>query len=118
MPQLAPVSTVDARTVLAAFKSRDMAGHMQALQRVADANGGNRASGTSGYEESARYVEEQLRAAGYAPVRQAFTFKEDGRRGKTDLERAAVKAGHFGVLRAGLHVQRQHDRRLFAGHTT
>jgi len=67
---LAPASTVDARAVLAAFKSRDMVGHLQALQRVADANGGNRASGTPGYEESARYVEEQLRAAGYAPVRQ------------------------------------------------
>ncbi|WP_043467015.1 M28 family peptidase, partial [Arthrobacter sp. 131MFCol6.1] len=83
VPQLTPASTVDARAVLAAFKSRDMVGHLQALQRVADANGGNRASGTSGYEESARYVEEQLRAAGYAPVRQSFTFKEDGRRGKT-----------------------------------
>jgi aminopeptidase S len=47
-PQLTPASTVDARTVLAAFKSRDMVGHLQALQRVADANGGNRASGTPG----------------------------------------------------------------------
>ena len=85
VPQLAPASTVDARTVLAAFKSRDMVGHMQALQRVADANGGNRASGTSGYEESARYVEEQLRAAGYAPVRQTFSFRGDGR-GKPRVE--------------------------------
>ena len=84
-PRLAPASTVDARTVLAAFESRDMVGHMQALQRVADANGGNRASGTSGYEESARYVEEQLRAAGYAPVRQTFSFRGDGR-GKPRVE--------------------------------
>ncbi|MFF2242880.1 M20/M25/M40 family metallo-hydrolase [Arthrobacter sp. NPDC058130] len=79
VPRLDPVGAVDARTVLAAFKSRNMVGHMEALQRVADANGGNRASGTSGYEESARYVEEQLRAAGYNPVRQSFSFRGEGR---------------------------------------
>ena len=107
VPQVEPVSAVDARTVLAAFKSRDMVGHMQALQRVADANGGNRASGTSGYEESARYVEEQLRAAGYSPVRQTFTFKEDGRRGKTVesfniLADTGGDAGHTVVVGAHL----------------
>ena len=105
--RLEPVSTVDARTVLAEFKSRDMVGHMQALQRVADANGGNRASGTSGYEESARYVEEQLRAAGYSPVRQTFTFKEDGRRRKTVesfniLADTGGNAGHTVVVGAHL----------------
>ena len=43
--RLAPASPVDARAVLEDFKSRDMVGHLQALQRVADANGGNRAVG-------------------------------------------------------------------------
>ena len=84
--RLDPASPVDARTVLAAFRSRDMAAHMEALQRVADANDGNRASGTSGYEESARYVEEQLRAAGYSPVRQTFSFKGEGRRRQQRVE--------------------------------
>ena len=82
VPPVEPVSTVDASTVLAAFKSRDMVGHMEELQRIADANDGNRASGTSGYEESAKYVEEQLRAAGYAPVRQSFSFRGEGRNRK------------------------------------
>jgi aminopeptidase S len=76
---------VDARKVLAAFKSRGMTDHLKALQSIADANGGTRASGTSGYEESAKYVEEQLRAAGYSPVRQTFSFKAD-RRGKPRVE--------------------------------
>ncbi|GIU56108.1 M20/M25/M40 family metallo-hydrolase [Arthrobacter sp. NicSoilC12] len=112
VPQLTPASTVDARTVLAAFKSRDMVGHLQALQRVADANGGNRASGTPGYEESARYVEEQLRAAGYEPVRQSFTFKEDGRRGKTVetfniLAETGGSAGHTVVV--GAHLDSVED---------
>ena len=70
--------------MLEAFKGRGMVGHLEALQRIADDNGGNRASGTSGYEESARYVEEQLRAAGYNPVRQTFTF--EGRRNGKQAE--------------------------------
>ncbi|HSO89673.1 MAG TPA: M20/M25/M40 family metallo-hydrolase [Arthrobacter sp.] len=73
---------MDARAVLEEFKGRGMVEHMEALQRVADDNDGNRASGTSGYEDSARYVEDQLRAAGYTPVRQAFTFRGDGRNRK------------------------------------
>lgn len=52
-PRLDPVSGADAG-VLETFKGRGMVDHLEALQRVADASGGNRASGTSGYEESAR----------------------------------------------------------------
>ncbi|MFN2320517.1 MAG: M28 family peptidase [Dermatophilaceae bacterium] len=48
--------------------------HLTALQRIADAHGGNRAAGTSGYEASARYVEEQLVTAGYSPWREPFSF--------------------------------------------
>jgi Zn-dependent M28 family amino/carboxypeptidase len=48
--------------------------HLEALQRIADANGGNRASGLPGYKASVDYVAAQLRAAGYAPQVQAFTF--------------------------------------------
>jgi aminopeptidase S len=84
-PRLEPAGGVDARAVLEDFKRRGMVGHLEALQRIADDNGGNRASGTSGYEESARYVEEQLRAAGYNPVRQTFTF-EEGRRNRNQVE--------------------------------
>ncbi|WP_150309273.1 M20/M25/M40 family metallo-hydrolase [Planctomonas psychrotolerans] len=69
-------SGIDARMVSDAFSTRDVLGHLDALQRIADANGGNRAAGTSGYEESARYVEEQLRAAGYDTVRQSFSYRD------------------------------------------
>src|SRR5690349_14268590 len=48
--------------------------HLEALQRIADANGGNRASGRPGYKASVDYVVGQLRAAGYAPQIQEFTF--------------------------------------------
>jgi Zn-dependent M28 family amino/carboxypeptidase len=48
--------------------------HQQALQDIADANGGNRSSGTSGYDASVDYVEDRLQAAGYSTSRQEFTF--------------------------------------------
>ena len=46
--------------------------HLEALQEIADANGGNRSAGTSGYDESADYVESELRAAGYEVELQEF----------------------------------------------
>src|SRR5690349_11804451 len=39
--------------------------HLQALQRIADENGGNRAAGTRGYEASVDYVAGVLRGAGF-----------------------------------------------------
>jgi Zn-dependent M28 family amino/carboxypeptidase len=48
--------------------------HLEALQAVADANGGNRASGLPGYRASVDYVVEQLEAAGYEPTVQEFMF--------------------------------------------
>ena len=112
-PRLEPSGGVDARAVLEAFKGRGMTVHLEALQRIADDNGGNRASGTSGYEESARYVEEQLRAAGYNPVRQTFTFRGEGRNRKQvesfniladtggSAENTVVVGGHLDSVREG-----------------
>lgn len=54
--------------------------HLQAFQRIADAHDGTRATGTPGYEASGRYVEKQLRQAGYRTERQYFdveTFTVD-----------------------------------------
>jgi Zn-dependent M28 family amino/carboxypeptidase len=48
--------------------------HLQALQDIADANGGTRASGTPGYDASADYVADLLEAAGYTVERQVFDF--------------------------------------------
>ncbi|WP_353813577.1 M20/M25/M40 family metallo-hydrolase [Agromyces sp. SYSU T00266] len=49
--------------------------HLDALQDVADANGGDRAAGRDGYAASVDYVVGELRAAGYAPVVQEFPFQ-------------------------------------------
>jgi Zn-dependent M28 family amino/carboxypeptidase len=55
----------------------DVAGareHQAALQKIADKNDDTRASGTSGYERSVRYVVKRLQRAGYDPEVQAFPF--------------------------------------------
>ena len=48
--------------------------HEKALQAIADAHDGNRASGTDGYEASVDYVRQRLEAAGYEVEIQAFDF--------------------------------------------
>jgi Zn-dependent M28 family amino/carboxypeptidase len=48
--------------------------HQQALQTIADANGGTRSSGTPGYLDSVDYVVDRLEAAGYTPTVQPFEF--------------------------------------------
>ncbi len=55
------------------FSSRPLR-HVQALQTIADASGGNRAAGTPGYDRSADYVADQLRNAGYKVRLEEFTF--------------------------------------------
>ncbi|TJY67356.1 M20/M25/M40 family metallo-hydrolase [Arthrobacter sp. CAU 1506] len=78
--------------------------HLEALQAAADANGGNRADATGGYEASAEYVEQQLRAAGYEPRRQEFSY---GRRDPVDAFNilADTDAGSSGnVLVLGAHL--------------
>ena len=48
--------------------------HERALQTIANANGGTRASGTPGYAASAAYVKGRLEKAGYEVTEQEFTF--------------------------------------------
>lgn len=48
--------------------------HQQALQAIADANGGNRAAGTTGYTESVDYVVDTLEAAGWNVELDEFDF--------------------------------------------
>jgi aminopeptidase S len=82
--------------------------HLQALQKAADANGGNRADATGGYEASAAYVEEQLRAAGYRPRRQEFSY---GRRHRVDAFNILADTGGSsgGVLVLGAHLDSVKD---------
>jgi Zn-dependent M28 family amino/carboxypeptidase len=48
--------------------------HLDALIEIAEANGGIRAAGTSGYDASVEYVADQLSALGFVVTRQPFEF--------------------------------------------
>jgi Zn-dependent M28 family amino/carboxypeptidase len=48
--------------------------HQAALQAIADANGGTRASGTPGYEASVEYVAQTMEAAGWQVTLHPFEF--------------------------------------------
>jgi len=58
---------------------RDVMPHLDALQRIADRNGGNRAHGTRGYTESVAYVRQALDRAGFRTDLQRF--EHDGKAG-------------------------------------
>ena len=66
--------TAHAEAGLASTFSSSPLRHVQALQTIADASGGNRAAGTPGYDRSAEYVANQLRNAGYKVRLEEFTF--------------------------------------------
>lgn len=49
--------------------------HQAVFQQIADANGGNRAAGTTGYDASVSYVVGRLMAAGYQVSLHSFPFE-------------------------------------------
>lgn len=51
----------------------DVEGHLDELQSIAEANGGNRAAGEPGYRASLDYVKGKLDAAGYTTAIQTFS---------------------------------------------
>ena len=67
-------ATNSSRKLRKAITAQRMFTHLQALQGIADDNGGTRASGFQGYGASVQYVLTQLRAAGYNPRTQVFSF--------------------------------------------
>ncbi|MGY1639669.1 M20/M25/M40 family metallo-hydrolase [Geodermatophilus sp. SYSU D00703] len=79
VPALAPPPAVaadgtDTAALREAVTVDGISEHLAVLQAVAEANGGNRASGTPGYDASAAYVAEQLEGAGYEVTTQEFSF--------------------------------------------
>ncbi|OBH28968.1 peptidase M28 [Mycobacterium sp. E342] len=68
-----PTAAPDLGHALAAKVTADgMLAHLRALQHIADANKGNRADGTSGYDASVEYVAKALRDRGFEVVTPQF----------------------------------------------
>ena len=59
-------------TLAELIRAPDLIVHLEALQAIADANDGNRATGSAGFEASVDYVASELVAAGYFVERVAF----------------------------------------------
>ena len=64
--------------------------HLQALQKIADEHGGNRAAGTPGYDASVEYVIGVLRDAGFKPS--TPTFEASGRTAMAPAGRSATSS--------------------------
>ncbi|MEO5874926.1 MAG: M28 family peptidase [Streptosporangiaceae bacterium] len=62
------------KAAVSAVRAPAVKRHLQALQDIAAANGGTRASGTPGFTASRDYVAGQLRKAGYKVTLQPFEF--------------------------------------------
>jgi Zn-dependent M28 family amino/carboxypeptidase len=68
------IDEVNTRRLRNAVTVNGILGHERVFQRIANQNGGTRASGTPGYDASADYVAGRLRAAGYTVTEQEFIF--------------------------------------------
>ncbi|MFD6935576.1 M28 family metallopeptidase [Streptomyces goshikiensis] len=65
-----------ARELVEEVTARGAYRHLAKFQRIADANGGNRAAGTPGHLASAAYVHDTLKKAGYEVSYQDFDIHE------------------------------------------
>ena len=72
-PRHSKAISKDSKKLQQAVKPKNIMKHLHQLQVVADRYG-DRAAGQEGYNASSRYIESQLRQAGYRPRRQNFDF--------------------------------------------
>ncbi|WP_073257496.1 M28 family peptidase [Cryptosporangium aurantiacum] len=73
-PTPAQAGAAASKKLTSAVTPAGVLGHLRQFQRIADANGDTRASGTPGYDRSADYVAQKLQRAGYRVSRQSFQF--------------------------------------------
>jgi aminopeptidase S len=109
-----PGPEAPARPVVGSFRSQlveDVTAdgalvHIEALQRIADANGGNRASPGPGYDASVDYVAGALREAGFDVSTPSFVLRSDD--GAVATVRNVVAQTRTGtaqqVVMAGAHL--------------
>ena len=74
-PATAATSNNNSRKLREAVTLDAVRDHLVALDDIATAAGGNRFAGTTGHDQSAEYVAQQLRDAGYTPTFQEFTYE-------------------------------------------
>lgn len=93
-----PPRPVDSEQLRVAVATDAVVAHLEALQEIADAQGGNRAAGTAGYAASVDYVQAQLEQAGYRTERQPFSYERPDFTRAT-LQRTAPARTDYAVVR-------------------
>lgn len=76
-------------------KVKDIRRHQANFQKIAEYNGGNRASGNAGFDISVKYVADQLKRAGYTPQFQEFEFDYFEEKSPSELEQTAPDQREF-----------------------
>jgi aminopeptidase S len=105
-PPQPPVETPSQRRLVDEVSGAGAIPHLEALQRIADDNGGNRASPGPGYEASVDYVAGVLRDAGYDVSTPTYPFElDDGREIVLRNVIAQTRTGNpERVVMAGAHL--------------
>ncbi len=80
---------MDSKELRKAVKANGVMKHLKELQKIADRNGGTRASGTPGYDRSIEYAEKEFRKAGYQVTRQPFEFTTFRSNSPSQVQRTA-----------------------------
>jgi len=84
--------------------------HLEALQKIADENDGNRAAGTSGYDASVEYVVDVLRDAGFKPSTPAYEASGEDSSGAQRNVIAQTRTGDPDqVVMIGAHLDSVED---------
>ena len=83
---------------------RNVRRHQREWQRIADRNGGTRASATPGYDESVDYVVRRLERAGYVVTRQEFRFTNFVERSLAEFEQTAPNPTVYEVANTGFRT--------------
>lgn len=95
-PAAIAATPTDSTALRTAVSEAGIATHLATFQSIAEANDGHRASGSSGYDESADYVAEKLKAAGYQVRRQFFTFPSFSELAETKFARLSPNPRTYG----------------------
>jgi aminopeptidase S len=103
--QLPPVTSPLHSELVAGVSGAGTMPHLEALQRIAESNGGNRATPGPGYDASVDYVVGVLRDAGFDVTTPTFTMR---RRGQEFTVRNVIAQTRTGspdhVVMAGAHL--------------
>ncbi len=97
VPAVAPAAdTYNSKALRKAVTVQGILTHEQALQDIADANGGTRAAGTPGNAATLDYIETTMRDAGYNVTRQPFDFAFFEELAPSTLERVSPAPRTYG----------------------